>query len=104
MEVRITTTVVATTSFWLGQVTRPISLRTSERKRRERPHHPVTLSRARPPKESCSSAVIVFIADPCQEPGVTRQEAEGFAPTRSPCLLPPEFFFQHWQDRRESNP
>src|SRR5437870_4712305 len=60
-DVRITTTVVATTSFWLGHVTRPISLRTSERKRRERPHHPVTLSRARPPNESCSSAVTVFI-------------------------------------------
>src|SRR5450830_546718 len=60
-EKRITTNVVAYTSFLLGHVTRPISLRTSARKRRERPHHPVTLSRARPPNESSWSAAAVFI-------------------------------------------
>src|SRR4029079_3694693 len=57
----MTTSVVAYTSFWLGQVTRPISLRTSERKRRDRPHHPVTLSRARPPIESSVSIVAVLL-------------------------------------------
>src|SRR3954463_814813 len=75
-EQRITTTVVPETPFWLGQVPRPISLRTSDRKRRERPHQPVTLSRARPPNVSSVSTVAVFIL--CNAP--------------------------NWQDRRESNP
>src|SRR5262249_27631191 len=61
IDVRMTTNVVAYTSLRLGQVTRPISLRTSDRKRRERPHHPVTLSRARPPNESSCSAIADFI-------------------------------------------
>src|SRR5262245_23769593 len=69
--------VVAYTSFWLGQVTRPISLRTSDRKRRARPHQPVTLSRARPLKVSSLLSTIAIAA----------------------ALLR-----QHWQDRRESNP
>src|SRR5439155_873254 len=64
-DVRITTIVVAYTSRWLGQVTRPISLRTSERKRRERPHHPVTLPRARPPNESPLSSTIALGLHPC---------------------------------------
>src|SRR3954468_16485876 len=58
----MTTMVVAYTSFWLGHVTRPISLRTSDRNRRERPHHPVTLSRARPPIESSVDSTIAFVA------------------------------------------
>src|SRR5258708_21182096 len=61
-ENRITTSVVAYPSSRLGHVTRPISLRTSERKGGERPHHPVPLSRARPPNESSWSATTVFIA------------------------------------------
>src|SRR4051795_22206 len=76
IENRITTNVVAYTSLRLGHVTRPISLRTSDRKRRDRPHQPVTLSRARPPNVSSVSTVAVFIL--CNAP--------------------------NWQDRRESNP
>src|SRR5258708_30888010 len=60
-ENRMTTKVVAYASLRLGHVTRPISLRTSDRKGRERPHHPVTLSRARPPNESSGSAAPLFI-------------------------------------------
>src|SRR3984893_1958642 len=82
-ENRMTTNVVAYTSLRLGQVTRPISLRTSERKRRDRLHHPVTLSRARPPNESSGSAATVFIAT---------------------FVLGARASTSHWQDRRESNP
>src|SRR5262245_52311885 len=82
IDVRITTSVVAYTSRRLGQVTRAISLRTSVRNRRARPHHPRTPSLARPPKESSCSAIALFISD------------------RSLQLGPS----QVWQDRRESNP
>src|SRR3954447_4847371 len=102
MEVRITTTVVATTSFWLGQVTRPISLRTSERNRRERPHHPVTLSRARPLKESCSSAVMVFMLVSEVRGRGPRTENQTCAPNPRTSELDPRS--RYWQDRRESNP
>src|SRR5258708_1998637 len=85
-ENRMTTKVVAYTSLRLGHVTRPISLRTSERNRRDRPHHPVTLSRARPPNESSGSAATVFI----------------FYLAGVPCT--PATSFSCWQDRRESNP
>src|SRR5262245_22476640 len=61
-EKAMTTMVVAYTSFWLGHVTRPISLRTSDRKRRDRPHQPVTLSRARPWNESSLDSAITFVA------------------------------------------
>src|SRR6476619_3246010 len=62
----MTTKVVAYTSLRPGHVTRPISFRTSDRKRRERPHQPVTLSRARPPNDSSCSAIAVFISHPCR--------------------------------------
>src|SRR5688572_887753 len=53
----------AYTSLRLGQVTRPISLRTSARKRLDRPIQPVMLSFARPPNESsCSAIAVVFIS------------------------------------------
>src|SRR4051812_27130248 len=59
----MTTTVVAYTSLRLGQLTLAVSLRTSERNRRERPHQPVTLPRARSPIESLSScsAIAAFM-------------------------------------------
>src|SRR5204863_5904948 len=75
-------------------VTRPISLRTSARKRRERPHQPVTLSRARPPNDSSCSAIAVFISHPCRR---CRTGPETFdCPRRDPA--------GGWQARRESNP
>src|SRR5215471_2603800 len=58
----MTTMVVAYTSFWLGHVTRPISLRTSDRKRRDRPHQPVTLPSVRPLNESSLDSAIAFVA------------------------------------------
>src|SRR5215203_38735 len=62
IAVRMTTMVVAYTSLRLGHVTRPISLRTSARNRRDRPTQPVMLSLARPPNESsCSAIAVVFI-------------------------------------------
>src|SRR5688500_17480780 len=86
IDVRMTTTVVAYTSLRLGQVTRPVSLRTSERNRRERPHQPVMLSRARSPRDSFAScsAIAAFIAKVWVLPLAPR------------CSI--------WQDRRESNP
>src|SRR5262245_51419191 len=80
-EKRITTNVVAYTSFRLGHVTRPISLRTSARNRRERPHHPVTLSRARPPRDSCSSTVAAFIVF-----GARGRSLKEPTPSDRPCL------------------
>src|SRR6478609_7663460 len=82
----MTTTVVAYTSLRLGQVTRAVSLRTSARNRRDRPHHPVTLSRARSPMESLSSWSAIAIA------------------SRIPELTLSFVSHYNWQDRRESNP
>src|SRR5688500_12357 len=113
IDVRITTSVVAYTSLRVGQVTRPTSLRTSARNRRDRPHQPVTLSRARPLNDSSCSAVIDFIA--------FRSLRSPLLVARDPLLVVRCSSFvarcsltcartnaqraePNWQDRRESNP
>src|SRR3954469_24398172 len=113
----MTTKVVAYTSLRLGHVTRPISLRTSDRKRRERPHHPVTLSRARPPNESSVDSTIALVAT-CLSLAF---QLLAFVSRRSACFPAcavaachpkltsrrhpsPVSVSEGWQDRRESNP
>src|SRR5687768_4014905 len=73
IDVRITTIVVAYTSLRLGHVTRAVSLRTSERKRAERPHHPATPPFARPAIDSSCSTIAVFIISVALRSGVTFQ-------------------------------
>src|SRR4051794_757715 len=110
MDVRMTTTVVAYTSLRLGQVTRAVSLRTSERNRRERPHQPVTLSRARSPMESfssCSAIALAFCISKLPPPSapISGEGCPAGALAKAGRLCQsPTYYRPNWQDRRESNP
>ena len=92
----------------LGHVTRFISLRTSVRKRRDRPHHPVITARRSPPaglSDSCSIVAIgsletLLISDLRVRLSTFGAQRTAFAGLPAEARSPD----QAWQVRRDSNP